>query len=183
MRDVIGITGYAQHGKNTVAEVLEEFGYRPVGFADRLRDLAYRLNPIAEIDYGGSEIRYREVLDKYGYEQAKRVPEFRRILQELGTGIRDELGPDVWVDALRRTLVAGQKYVITDVRFPNEAAMVKDTGGELWRVSRPGFDNGIGTEHASEMHVASLPVDRELLNVGDLEHFKALVRTQVEARV
>ena len=44
---IVGITGYAQHGKDTAAQVLvTEFGFVRVGFADALKELALAVNPI-----------------------------------------------------------------------------------------------------------------------------------------
>jgi len=43
---IIGITGRARHGKNTVGDVLvRDFGFKQYGFADALKEMALRLNP------------------------------------------------------------------------------------------------------------------------------------------
>jgi hypothetical protein len=169
--EIIGITGHAQHGKDTMgARLVEAHGFTKVAFADALRALAEYLNPYVVPD-AGKPNRYRGVLATMGYEQAKQVAEFRRVLQDLGTGAREVIGDDVWVMALRNALDPEGRYVITDVRFPNEAAMIHDLGGTLVRVRRIDadgnpFDNGLGTDHPSEAHVDSLPADAELLNDG-----------------
>lgn len=175
---IVGITGYAQHGKNTVAEVFEGLGYRPVAFADALRELAEKVNP-----YVNTYDRYHDVVADLGYEEAKRAyPEVRRILQELGTGVRDIVGENSWVNALTKDLMPGVRYVITDVRFPNEASAVTGLHGEVWKVVRPDFDNGIGTEHPSEALVHTINPAVWLLNTGSVDDLKAKVKHVVGVR-
>lgn len=179
--NIIGLTGYAQHGKNTASLALEDIGYRPLAFADQLRKLAAIVNPIIHSvpDVPAGEwnyVRYAGMVETLGYESAKQHPEVRRILQDLGTGVRDVIGQDAWVAALRQKVLPGVRYVITDVRFPNEAEAITDMGGEVWRVTRPNFDNGLGTGHPSEAHIDSLPVAMTLVNDGTTEDLQNLVR-------
>jgi hypothetical protein len=68
----------------------------------------------------------------------------RQLLQKVGTdAIRNQVHPNAWVNALF-TDYKEQDYVnsinsnwiITDVRFPNEAKAIKDRGGIIIRVNR-----------------------------------------------
>ena len=44
---IIGLTGYARSGKDTVAQILvDKFGFTRVAFADPIRDFCYQVNPI-----------------------------------------------------------------------------------------------------------------------------------------
>jgi hypothetical protein len=187
--NIIGITGYAQHGKNTTGDVLvNEYGYAQFAFADGLREMALRLNPIVGRRRSGVGSRYdrlSDVVASDGWETAKKRPEVRRILQVIGTEcVRDMVGEDSWVRVLERKLTnfSGDKAVITDVRFPNEAAWVHQMGGEMWRVVRiatpdgKAFDNGLGTSHPSEMYVADLPVDR-VIKAVTVDELRDVVRT------
>jgi hypothetical protein len=155
---LVGVTGYAQHGKDTVASLLvSEYGYVRVAFADALKELAYAMNP--SIPGIG---RLQSIVDEQGWEGAKTYPEVRRILQVLGTAARDILGDDVWLRAAEKKMLSARApVVISDVRFPNEAEFLRRHGGELWRVLRlnpdgTDYDNGVGTEHPSEQYVGSL---------------------------
>lgn len=177
---LIGLTGYAQHGKDTVAsQLVADYAFTKMAFADKLRQLAAEVNPVIDVEEGVGVVRYADVIEWYGYEQAKTmVPEVRRLLQELGTKIRDLVSPDVWVNALYVDMVTmlsrGVNIVVSDVRFPNEAAAIKAAGGEVWRVQRvdpdsgESFDNGLGVDHPSEANVASLGYD-SILIAQDLE--------------
>lgn len=163
----VGLTGRAQHGKDTLAAVLIEQGLERVAFADPLRDLVYAINPLL-----GVTLRYRDLLDTAGYEKAKRDPEVRRLLQEVGTQARNVLGPDIWVDAAMRKAarlrMRGAAVVFTDVRFPNEAEAIKAMGGILVRVVRPNYDNGVDPMHPSEAQVDDLGHDVTVWNDGTL---------------
>src|SRR5581483_2011292 len=95
---LLGLMGYAQAGKDTVAKLLvEEFGFTRIAFADALREALYALNPL--IPFEGDHVRLRWLIDASGWEEAKvRHPEVRELLQRLGTESgRNVLGADVWV--------------------------------------------------------------------------------------
>lgn len=178
MSAIIGITGYAQHGKDTIGQrLVDRHGFARYAFADQLREMLYRLDPIVDCGTGES---YQGLIDTVGYEEAKKLPEVRRLLQVLGTEcVRDIIGQDAWVNALWNKVVPGGvmrtgPVVITDVRFPNEAESIWAHGGYVVRVTRPGFENGIPTDHPSEAHVASLPVDLTLGNDSTIEELQVL---------
>ena len=193
---MIGVTGYAQHGKDSVGKFLvEEYGYTRYAFADQLKSMAFTLNPIVQTySFPKHPERLQTLVGLMGWDKAKEIAEVRRFLQVLGTeAVRDHLGEDAWVDALDLKLKVdgfmakdergmyypyvwpGAKVVITDVRFPNEAAWVRKLGGKLWRVKRVvkdpdpkydnlyvPYDNGLGKDHPSERFVGDLEVDRTL---------------------
>jgi hypothetical protein len=99
-------------------------------------------------------------------------------LQNLGVGARKVLGDDVWVIAVLHKLNDSNKnYVITDVRFENEAVMIKKLNGELWRVKRPGVE--AVNDHVSEHELDGYKVDRILHNGGTLEELELLVTTRM----
>ena len=150
---LIGLTGKIGSGKDTVGAILTEtYNYRRVAFADSLKKLAYDLNPIVfehTTEEGLCSVRLQEFVDSQGWEAAKRDnTEVRRTLQALGVAARDNLGYNVWVDAVRSQLVEAENpVVVTDVRFPNEAQIITHLGGSVYRVVRPGYD---GDSHATE---------------------------------
>ena len=44
---IIGLSGYAQSGKDTIAEMLTmNYGFRRLAFADNIRKAIFKLNPI-----------------------------------------------------------------------------------------------------------------------------------------
>lgn len=75
----------------------------------------------------------------------------RRLLQLLGTEAgRNIIHPNIWVNALFADYDLDSNWIITDVRFPNEAQVIKDKGGILIRVERPGIESHCGGQHLSE---------------------------------
>lgn len=185
---LIGICGYAQHGKNEVGSILrDEFGFHSFAFADPLRQMAYMLDPIVGIgnDAYGREypIWLTDVVDEYGWEEAKSwnpndldVPEIRRILQVLGTEcVRGILDDWMWVKKALETASKHEKSCITDLRFPNEVEALRRKGATIWKVHRPNFDNGVGTGHASEKYIDQIQEDSLILNNGNLEDLKVKV--------
>lgn len=175
---LIGLGHRAQAGKDTVAGFLEPLGFHRVAFADALRDLALLVDPLVDslVPLSTNLYRhYKEAVDHLGYEQAKaELPEVRRFLQHLGVGARKIFGEDVWVSAAFRGVPRG-KLVFSDVRFKNEAATVKELGGLLVRVHRPGFSD-CPAYHVSETELEDHAWDVELHNDGDLTELHEVVR-------
>ena len=63
---------------------------------------------------------------------------------------------------------------ITDVRFPNEAAMVRQLGGQIWQIRRPGYEAG-GTGHASDTAGDEFAPDLTVTNGGSLDDLRTTV--------
>jgi hypothetical protein len=175
--NLVGLIGRKQVGKDSVYGFLREhFGYSRAAFADPLKDVALFTNPwiIAEEDSGMRAWRLRDVVDHQGWEMAKQIPEVRRILQELGLGVRLKVAEDTWIRAtLDNALAQGGPVVVTDVRFPNEADEILRAGGILVRVSRPYFESDDG--HASESGLPERVVSAHLINMGSLEDLESQV--------
>lgn len=155
---IIGFTGYARSGKNALAtEFVNNDGFEQHGFADALKSILYALNPIlpapnwGEVgdDFGhAGVVRVKDYVDAFGYEESKKIPEIRQLLQRLGTeGGREALGEDIWVKTLF-SLPTSARLVVSDLRFANEAKAIKERGGHVIRIERP--DVGPANGHASE---------------------------------
>lgn len=171
---IIGISGYARSGKDTIAGILAADGFARIAFADAIREALYRVNPMVELK-DGSLTDLALVVDDRGWEVAKTLPEVRGYLQRLGTEVgRDMMGEDVWVNVVLRRMVAGENYVITDVRYPNEATAIVRAGGRVWRVERPGF--GPANSHVSETSMDGWICDAVIVNDGSLEDLERKVR-------
>ena len=182
---IIGLSGYAQSGKDTVAEILvRKFGFQRVAFADPIREFCYDFNPI--VGYVANEpIFLRNVVDRDGWEVAKKNPQVRQTLQAVGVSARNIFGENFWIDrALRRTDIFG-KWVITDVRFRNEANAIWNlpamAPGQVWRVERPGV--AAVNSHVSETQLDDYPFDCTIVNAGSLEDLELLIVTRMREYV
>jgi hypothetical protein len=185
---IIGLTGLAGAGKSTVANYLvEKHGFERVSFAGPLKKMLRTLNPILSVtdNEGGDEYgltRAGEIFDLGWTENAVKEdpemgPEYRRLLQVLGTDCIRSIDEEFWVKAARASLVPGLKYVFDDVRFPNEAATIKPWS--LWNVIRPGRQAVIGG-HISEQHAGRMGERIQLLNDSTPENLFAAVDGALE---
>jgi len=173
---VIGLTGLAGAGKSTLAQIfVEDHGFTRLSFAGPLKKMLRTLDPIIGEQYGET-VRLSEVFEVHSEDQLKRIPvwgdEYRRLMQVLGTEcIRAEMD-DFWtVLASNQVEVLDGKYVFDDVRFPNEAALVKYYNVDgLWNIYRPGVDTA--TAHASEQHAGKLGETLWLGNDGTLDKLR-----------
>lgn len=173
MPNIIALSGYAQSGKDTVANYLvEQHGYEKVAFADALRECLYVLNP--NVVYKNLEpFPVQHLLRWFGYEALKaNSPEFRGLLQRLGTEVgRQILGEDTWVDAAFAKIDPDSKYVISDCRFLNEATTVQAEGGVVLRVHR---DQAAPVNlHSSETALDNFAFDGHIFNNATLEDLYA----------
>jgi len=175
--NIIGLTGYAQSGKDTLAKILvDNYGYRRVAFADKIREFLYEVNPMV----GCSPTGYlRDLVNLVGWDNAKQEPQVRRLLQDLGVGARKVFGDDFWVTQAFVGISPSEKIVITDVRFTNEAETIKQhSGAQVWRVKRSGV-SAVNT-HVSETEMDGHPVDQIFVNNGSIEDLENLVNSRMK---
>ena len=103
------------------------------------------------------------------------------MLQNLGIGARNLFGPNFWVHEAMKVMLNDPrpdlKYVITDVRFLNEADMIKANNGQIWRIQRTGV--GAVNSHVSESQMDNYPVDQTFLNDGSIEDLSASLRARM----
>lgn len=114
----------------------------------------------------------------------------RDFLQRLGTdGLRNGLHTNVWVNALMSDylthdtsisvgaktsrFIPASKWIITDTRFPNELAAVKDQDGITIRITRPGV-TAINA-HPSETALDDATFDHVIVNNGSMIHLEQAV--------
>ena len=158
---IIGLSGYAQSGKDTVAELLcLNYGYHRISFAQPMRDALMRLNPKV-----GTE-PLAHLVEDFGWEVAKQNLEVRRLLQVFGTEIgREMFGESFWIDIAFKQ-IKQERVVFADVRFPNEAQAIVDKGGQVWRVQRE--NHKPINLHSSETALDNWRFDDVILNAGSL---------------
>lgn len=174
MTAVIGLSGLKGCGKDTAAQVLIEDGWTRLAFADPLREMLFTLNPIIVMDECGEE-RWQDIMADIGYDEAKKHPEVRRLMQVFGTEvIRNQFGRDAWVNlAARRIQENPGNYVLTDVRFDNEAKMIHSLGGFMIRIERDGLT---ADGHASEEGISDDLIDMVTPNNSTVESLHLQIR-------
>lgn len=176
---MLGLTGRKYVGKDTAALGLAEYGYTRIAFADPLRGLLYDINPVVAWDNRGREYRWQEVWGTDGYDVLKTLPEARRLMQEVGTHIR-ERDPMFWV-RLAAERIANEPdvklWAFSDVRFDNEAQFIRMNNGEVIEVIRDtsAFD-AHGAAHVSEAGITRSLIDYTVYNNGTVAELHEKVR-------
>lgn len=177
---LVGLSGLKESGKSSAAAALVEDGWLKVSFADPIREALIALNPLVEVDEGGNYYTFNESLVVLGWTRAKReLPEFRRLMQVFGTEVgREIIGQDIWVDIARKKvldlLISGHSVVLDDVRFGNEADMIRILGGQVVMIERPGT---VQMDHSSEK--LDFTTDHQIYNRGSIESLHSMIRSLV----
>jgi hypothetical protein len=102
----------------------------------------------------------------------------REFLQTLGTEcMRNTLSDNIWIAALmcdyKETNEYSPDWIVTDVRFPNEAQAIKDNGGIMIRVDKPGVE--AINNHPSETSLNDWEFDYKVVNISDIYTLKTTI--------
>jgi hypothetical protein len=167
---LIGLTGKARAGKDTVARILfMEHGFTRLAIADPLKETVAAL-------YGLDPDEFHDDTLKGQVEPAWGLTR-RAMMQSVGEMVKKELGEDFWMRHwFRRYAQLGDKHsvVVTDVRFNHEAEKLIMLGGVIVEIVRE--DAGlVGEEgsHVSEQGLRSDLISHRLFNdgpIGDLTY-------------
>jgi hypothetical protein len=169
-------------------------------FAGKLKDIASHLTGIDIEKFEDQEFKKTLLGPEWGtvennplnnilvFEdvQFNSLMSVRDFLQKLGTdALRMGLHDNVWVNALMAdyTLTEygddeqGQypNWVVTDTRFPNEAKAIKDKGGIIIRIDRPGVKPI--NNHPSEVGLDGWDFDYKIANVSDVFALKQTIES------
>lgn len=151
---LIGIAGPARAGKDTLASYLLDNlsdDWSRSSFADPIK----RMLEVIGVDCSDEA---KSVID----ERFCYTP--RHMMQILGTEWgREMVHGNIWVEAFAR-LNAGKCVIVPDVRFDNEAALVREHGVLIHLVGRGGIEGN----HASESAIEFKPGDIVIDNSRDL---------------
>ncbi len=181
---LLGLTGLAASGKSTVANYLvEQHGFTRLSFAAPLKKMLRTLDPYLSSDFDSELYRLSELTEDYNETELKSLfPEYRRLLQVLGTDCIRAIDEGFWVNAAAHQItnwVQG-KYVFDDTRFPNEAKLITDYNKwGLWNVKRVA-DAAADGAHASEMFAGKMGETQTLHNTGSFEHLFKQVDQNLE---
>lgn len=150
----------------------EKSGWQIKKFADKLKDIASLLLGINKENFEDQDFKKTSLGSQWDFLSV------RDFLQKLGTdGLRNGLHPNVWVNALFADYNCApadrapggwdcDNWIITDTRFPNEAKAIKEKGGIVIRIDRPGIKPI--NNHPSEIALDDWKFDYKIANASDL---------------
>jgi len=151
MSTIIGLAGPKGVGKSTYANQLVFDMYREREWSEYIRIISFA-SPLKEML--GCIVHKDYIEDK-----ERIIPNLgvsaRHCLQTLGTEWgRNLISDSIWIDITRHRIEESDAkiFIIDDVRFDNEAKMICDMGGEVWKLSRSGVNEN--DAHISESGVS-----------------------------
>lgn len=203
---LIGLTGPAGSGKDTIADYLcAKHGFARYAYADPLRlevATAFGISVDILIDRERKEkptdllaleccsdpFFVASLNDKHWVNHNFALPRSPRwIMQQWGTNYRREYdGQDYWIRQAENAIAdmdrAGiTRIVITDARFEDEADFVRNKRGQIWHVHRP--DLSAVHAHISERGIAICDEDIEIINSSTIGNLHTQVALMLGGRI
>jgi hypothetical protein len=144
---LIGLCGKKSSGKTEVAKILKNviqislefnnYEFQEIAFADKLKEVASDLYDIP-LDFFNHPKGKDATNDKWGISP-------RVIMQKLGTEVSRTIHPMTWIYHVESRVIeyfGSEMYkklilCVSDIRFLNEAQMVKRYNGSIWKINRP----------------------------------------------
>lgn len=175
MATVIAFTGEKHHGKDTAASALD---CPKLAFARPIKAMMRAF-------YQSCYLSNEEIEEKLEGPLKEKPCRFlggrspRYAMQMLGTEWgRNLIHPDIWTNIVKEAaetfLDAEENVAITDLRFHNEAVMVRQLGGIIIKIERP-IDRNEHSHHVSETGIADLAVDAVIKNSGTIDDLRSAV--------
>lgn len=164
----IGLVGRKGAGKNCAADFVkaEHAAFHITAFADPLRDVCKIIFGLTDNEMSDRALKEAE-LDRYPFVSP------RTIMQKVGTDCIRTHFPDAWMSAWRCRVKPFPCTITVDVRFPNEAAAIRDLGGKIIRIRRPEVETP--DAHVSETAMDDIVPDKVVMNDGSPQLLKARI--------
>lgn len=195
---IIGISGRAGSGKDTVADfIISELQAR--GYSVEKYSMAKPLKDIAKYVFGLTDEDVNTQEGKKAYNKNCYGKSNREILQLVGTEcFRGIFHDNVWIDFADRYTkkrAEGSRtgswsdtnpsefpvdiFVVPDIRYENESIWAKQNGFVI-QINRPGLAPITESSHTSEQLLGINP-NFILDNVGDLNYLKSLISESIDS--
>ncbi len=162
------------------AYFLNQSDWKKHSFAEKLKRCAAIIMGCNELDFESISFKNSQTsLNLSNYDGAPMTN--REFLQLFGTQVGRAIDADLWVKALMNNYLLEIdnhsqeeqiKWIIPDVRFPNEVEAIHKHKGIIWKILRNGSGAG---NHESEKYIDSLNVEVEIDNNGTIDEFIANV--------
>jgi hypothetical protein len=182
MRKVVGFIGRAGSGKDTAADIIlkHQPTFENIKMAGPLKAMTEALF----VSFGVSPENARHMMEDHHlkvapiWEMGDKSPRF--IMQTLGTEWgRNTVCDDLWINAFKARAEKAAGVVCTDVRFPNEAALIQQLGGFLVKIDA---DERLGPNndpHPSEVEMEKIQPYLTIRNNGSVDEFLRQIENRV----
>ena len=170
---IIGITGRKFNGKDTLGNYLvNNYNYMKLSYAEPIKEISRILFGFNDEQlYGG----LKEIIDENWNTSPRTIMQFlgTEIFRKQMNQVIPDIGENFWIKCLEVKMLnilkenPSQKFVICDVRFPNELEAIKKLGGIVIRVKRDLNTNN--DTHESEKYIENLDVNYEFSNNGTVQ--------------
>ena len=168
---LLGFHGPFGSGKDTLAKAILKAAFLPdtcrLKFADPLYDMAATVDPAFHRDMTHAE-KNAYVLDDPALGTR------RNFLEKLGTEFgRGCIASDIWLRLMAHRIRAPRRVhpilVVSDVRFENEADMLRDMGGIIFHLKPTWPSEAEQSSHSSTKPLANHPDDHTIqLHYGQI---------------
>lgn len=163
---LFGVAGPAGAGKDTVGDwLVKHRGFHKHAFASILKAGLAAMGMPEPADRAAKELP----IDGFSFS-------WRDAAQKLGTEWGRALDPDLWVKVARlrfmREMAQGHSIVVTDVRFENEADMIRAAGGTIIHLIGRSARLGALSGHPSEAGILKRHRDLVVMNDGEMEYLE-----------
>jgi len=159
---VIGLTGNKQNGKSSAAQYLCD-NYNNI----ERYSFSTPLKLVCKMLFGGTQEHWLGSLKDSRLVNWGLTP--RQIMKTVGTELfRTQFSEDFWVKVAREHLDRVQGFhdsdvddvivIIDDVRFDNEAKMITDMGGKVYRIVN------LGAAPCTDTHASEAGISEDLIS-------------------
>jgi hypothetical protein len=163
---IIGLTGFANSGKDSASEAFFASDADVFAFAKPLKDAAQIL----------FNLNHEQL---YNFEDKEKLDirwntTPRQIMQLLGDILRNKFGLDFFLINMENRIKNSDKklIIITDTRFSNEAEFIKKINGKIIQIVRPGANTTVHNNHESEQGISPELIDHIIINDGTIQELQ-----------
>lgn len=194
---ILGLCGYGGVGKDAVGKILcDHYGFIRLAKGDLIKHAAILIDPLVRVshdcEYPYAVERLSAVATRYDWDQAKKFPDVRLLLQNLADMTVETVGFDFWTDALWQQIERARsegftRIVLTRMSTESEIQRLwannggydqdESLGSEnvLVRIIRPGC--GPLNNHPNEIAIDDIEPDYTIVNDGTIFDLMSQVKT------